>query len=314
MSADRPVLGIALMLAFCLLAPLTDGLAKMVGGAVAVVHLVALRFAFQAAIVLPLLFATGGRLAMPRRALALVALRTALQVAGVAAMFLALRHLPLADAIAIAYVMPFIVLLFGWWVLDERVGWRRVAACITGFAGTLMVMQPSLAEVGWPALLPLAVAALFAAFVLITRHISAQVTPLQMQGAGGLIGCLMLLPALPFAQPAAWAPLMGETRDVMLVALLAGVGVIGTLSHLALTAALKHAPAALLAPMQYLEIPAAVALGLLLFGEFPDGLALAGIAVVTGAGLYVIHRERAQARAARRGSRPAPDAARSAAG
>src|SRR6056297_2562301 len=139
MSADRPVLGIVLMLGFCLLAPLADGLAKLIGDALPLLLVVALRLAIQAAIVLPLLYATGGRLAPGRRAFALVALRTALHVAGVGLMFLALRFLPLADAIAIAYVMPFLVLLFGWLWLDERVGWRRIAACAAGFAGTLLV-------------------------------------------------------------------------------------------------------------------------------------------------------------------------------
>jgi hypothetical protein len=71
-------------------------------------------------------------------------------------MFASLRYLPLADAVAIAFVMPFIMLLLGWFYLGEEVGPRRFGACIVGFIGTLMVVQPSFAEVGWPALLPLA--------------------------------------------------------------------------------------------------------------------------------------------------------------
>jgi drug/metabolite transporter (DMT)-like permease len=73
-------------------------------------------------------------------------------------MFAALRHLPLADAIAIAFVMPFLLLLLGRTVLGETVGPRRLAACAVGFAGTLLVIQPSFAAVGWAALLPLGVA------------------------------------------------------------------------------------------------------------------------------------------------------------
>ena len=65
-------------------------------------------------------------------------------------MFLSLRFLPLADAVAIAFVMPFIMLLLGKFVLDEEVGSRRLIACVVGFIGTLLVMQPSFAEVGWP--------------------------------------------------------------------------------------------------------------------------------------------------------------------
>jgi drug/metabolite transporter (DMT)-like permease len=75
---------------------------------------------------------------------------------GIALMFASLRYLPLADAVAIAFVMPFIMLLLGWFYLGEEVGPRRLGACAVGFIGTLMVVQPSFAEVGWPALLPLA--------------------------------------------------------------------------------------------------------------------------------------------------------------
>ena len=61
-------------------------------------------------------------------------------------MFTALQYLPLADAIAIAFVMPFIMLLLGKYVLDEEVGSRRLIACAVGFAGTLMVIQPSFVD------------------------------------------------------------------------------------------------------------------------------------------------------------------------
>ncbi len=78
----------------------------------------------------------------------LTALRTVLHVAGVGVFFLALRYLPLADAVAIAFVMPFVMLLLGRFVLGETVGPRRMAACAVGFAGTLLVIQPSFVDGG----------------------------------------------------------------------------------------------------------------------------------------------------------------------
>jgi hypothetical protein len=152
--ADRPLLGILLMLGFCALAPLGDSVAKILGGAIPLLQLVLVRFAMQAALLIPLIAAQGGTLAMTPRVLRLTALRTVLHILGVGAMFTALRYLPLADAIAIAFVMPFIMLLLGWLVLGEEVGPRRLAACAVGFAGTLMVIQPSFAAVGPLALLP----------------------------------------------------------------------------------------------------------------------------------------------------------------
>jgi drug/metabolite transporter (DMT)-like permease len=79
--------------------------------------------------------------------------------------------------------------------------------------------------------------------------------------------------------------------------LLCAIGVIGTLAHLLMTWSLRFAPSATLAPMQYLEIPFATIIGYVVFGDFPNPLASLGIVVTIGAGLYVILRERATARA-----------------
>ncbi len=292
-TADRPLLGILLMLGFCVLAPMGDAAAKALGGVIAVGHLVAIRFLFQAGILLPVARATGRGLRLPPHIMRLLALRTALHIVGISAMFLALRHLPLAEALAIAFVMPFILLLLGWAVLGEEVGPRRLIACAVGFSGTLMVIQPTFAEVGPPALLPLVVAVVFSLFMLITRRIAKEVDAVTMQAVSGLMASTALLPLFlivpfDFSRPAA--------GDWALVALL---GIVGTLAHLLITWSLRYAPSATVAPMQYLEIPFGTLIGWLAFGDFPNGLALAGIAVTIAAGLYIVFRERAI-------SRPAP--------
>jgi drug/metabolite transporter (DMT)-like permease len=77
---------------------------------------------------------------------------------------------------------------------------------------------------------------------------------------------------------------------------LLGVGFWASVSHMCMTYALKFAPSATLAPLHYLEIVAAVALGYLVFGDFPNRLTWAGIAIIVASGLYIIHRERVNAR------------------
>ena len=108
----------------------------------------------------------------------------------------ALKYLPLADAIAIAFVMPFILLLMGRFILHEQVGRRRLIAAIVGFVGTLLVVQPSFAQVGWAALLPLGVALNFALFMLITRQIARETDPIGLQAVSGVVASLLLLPTL----------------------------------------------------------------------------------------------------------------------
>lgn len=301
MTNDRPLLGIALMLGFCALAPLTDALAKLLGPAMGVGQVVTARFAFQAAILLPVVVAARRPWRMAPRIVAFVALRSAVHVAGIATMVAALLYLPLADAIAIAFVMPFIMLLLGHWLLGEEVGWRRFSACAVGFAGTLMVIQPAFEDVGWPALLPLGVAILFSLFVLITRRIAAETDPIATQAVSGVMALIVLVPAMVAGHAAGWGPLGWTAPDATGWGLLVAMGVAGTAAHLLMTWSLRFAPAATLAPMQYLEIPIATAVGWLIFSDLPGPFAGLGIAITVLSGLYIVMRERAMLRA-----RPAP--------
>ncbi|TDK43121.1 DMT family transporter [Antarcticimicrobium luteum] len=296
MTADRPVLGILLMLGFCLLAPLGDAVAKLLGETLPLGQLLLVRFALQAALLIPLVAAAGRLWRMRGRVLRLTALRTLLHIGGIGFMFTALQYLRLADAIAIAFVMPFIMLLLGKYVLGEEVGARRLAACAVGFVGTLMVIQPSFAEVGWPALFPLGVAVLFALFMLVTRQLAKDTDPVGLQAVSGVMATVVLLPVLLIGTSAGIAPLSLVAPSGAEWLLLAAIGAIGTGAHLLMTWSLRYAPAATLAPMQYLEIPVATGFGWLIFRDLPNGLAAAGICVTVAAGLYIVMRERAQAR------------------
>jgi len=296
MTADRPLLGILLMLGFCLVAPMGDSIAKILGDTIPVGQLVTLRFIVQAALLLPLVLLSGRSLVMTRHHYVLTAIRTALHIAGITAMFLSLRYLPLADAVAIAFVMPFIMLLLGKYYLGEEVGIRRLLACAVGFIGTLLVVQPSFAAVGAPALLPLVVAVVFALFMLVTRKLAKATDPVSLQAVSGLMASVFLLPMLFVANLFAWPGLDPVTPTTNAWVLILTLGTLGTLAHLLMTWSLRFAPSATLAPMQYLEIPIATIIGWLVFSDFPNGLALIGIAITMAAGLYIISRERSLSR------------------
>ncbi len=292
MSQDRPLLGIMLMLGFCVLAPLGDAVAKILGQSVPLGQLLLVRFAVQAFILIPFVLATGRPWRMQGRVLRLTVLRTILHIIGIASMFSALRFLPLADAVAIAFVMPFIMLLLGKLVLNEEVGSRRVAACAVGFVGTLLVIQPSFAIVGLPALLPLVVAVVFSLFMLITRQIAKDIDPIALQTVSGLIATAMILPLLGLGVLADLTELQIVSTNLPTASLLLLIGVLGTIAHLVMTWSLRYAPSATLAPMQYLEIPFATFIGWLVFSDLPNGLAALGICITIAAGLYVLIRER----------------------
>lgn len=298
--ADRPILGICLMLGFCLAAPMADALAKLLG-AMPLIQILLIRFGVQALLLAPMVAAGPARLPRGARVLRLVLWRTLLHIAGIGVMVVALRYLPLADAITIAFVQPFLMLLVGYLILHEHVGPHRLSACAVGFIGVVLVIRPNYAEVGSAALLPLAMAVIFTVFTLVTRQLAKLTDPIGLQTLSGALAVVILLP-IALWQGQAWPGT--DANWPMIIAL----GVAGTVAHLLMTWALRYAPTSTLAPMQYLEIPFATFIGWLVFGDLPDGIAMIGITVTVAAGLYVIAHEQASAVRARAPLSPPPDA------
>ena len=301
MISDRPLIGLLFVFAFCLLAPLGDALVKVVGMGAPLMVMLLSRFVFQAVSLAPVVLLSGREFPTDRRIFGLICLRSLFHILGIGMMFTALRLLPLADAIAIVFVFPFILLFLGRFVLGEEVGRDRIIACVLGFGGCLLVIKPSFAEVGIVARLPVAVAFAFSTFMLITRSIAKECDPISLQATSGGISTAMLLFVwllvwLGAGQGAGHAAPYDLT--IMLPAseriawLLLAIGALGTAGHLCMTIALRFAPSATLAPLQYVEIPIATFLGWLFFEELPDGLAALGIMITIGAGVFVVMSER----------------------
>lgn len=292
-QSDRTLPGILLMLAFCVLAPLLDVCSKLAAqGGIPVGQITTARFVVQCLLMLPVCLAMGLSLRLGGRALALVFLRAALLVFSTFAFVSGIAVMPLADALAIVFVEPFILLILGHLMFGDHVGPRRIAACVVGFGGALLVIQPSLQAFGLIALWPLGTAVSFAFYMLVTRQVSSIMHPVTMQAHTswtGLVICLPIvllmndgpIPDLDSVMPTGWMWLW-----------LFGVGFWAAVSHMCMTQARAWVPAATLAPLHYFEIVVAVALGYLIFGDLPNSLTFLGIAVIVGSGLYIIWRER----------------------
>ena len=282
------------MLGFCVLAPLGDAMAKLLGEDLSMGFLVFVRFSVQVALLMPLVWLLKYPMPKGARLIRLTAIRTVLHICGIGLMFSSLQYLDLADAIAIAFVMPFIMVLLGKVHLNEHVGPHRLAACAVGFIGTLLVVQPNFVEVGLPALLPLGVAVVFALFMLVTRQIAKNVDPIGLQALSGLMAAPMVGAALLVFPNVPLLAIHPIPNDAWI--LLAVLGCLGTVAHLLMTWSLRFAPSATLAPMQYLEIPIGTVIGYLIFKDLPNGLAAVGICITVAAGLYIILRERTMSR------------------
>ncbi len=292
MNNDRPLLGVFLMVGFALTVPGIDALAKLAGDFIPVGQIVASRFCIQAALLLPIALLIG-HLRLPSLHEALLhAARAALIITATAMFFTALRFMAIADAIAIFFVEPFILTLLGAAILGERVGLRRLMACMTGFLGALLVIRPSFAAAGTVALLPLGTAVCFSFYLILTRYAARMLHPVALQAWTSLAASALVLPVLAGFQGSGFGPLELKMPEGRYWVYLAGVGIGSTLTHLMLSGALRFAPTATLAPLQYLEIIAATILGYLIFSDVPDAQAVVGVAVIVCSGLYVIWRER----------------------
>jgi drug/metabolite transporter (DMT)-like permease len=294
---DRILPGVALMLGFCALAPLIDVASKFASQAVPVTQVVFFRVLVQAVLMLPVLLIL--RLRVTFTAMRLLTLRALVLLGSTYSFVGAVQVMPIADALAIVFVEPFILLGLGYLIFKEQVGPRRIIAATVGFLGALLVIQPNFAAFGVVALYPLATALFFAVYILLTRRITREVSPELMQFHTAWLGVALMLPVLALGHGLGIETLQIQPTSGEIWGWLFAVGLAATVSHMSMTYALRFAPTATLAPLHYLEIVTAVGFGWLFFGDWPNTLSWAGIAVITGSGLYIIARERRLSKAAR---------------
>lgn len=250
------------------------------------------RFSVQASLMIPLLLVLGVSWRVQNQQFWWLTLRAVVALIFTATFVAAISVMPIAEALTILFVSPFILMLLGRYAFQEEVGTGRIVLSLVGFGGALLVIQPSIMRLGWVALLPLATALFFAIYLLITRRLSRQMHPVALQAHTAVVAVVLLAP---------WV-LLSTGEDIRWVHpphleywwFLAGVGVAASISHLAVTYALKFAPSATLAPLQYLEIPTAVIAGYFIFGDFPTPMTWLGMATIMGSGLGVVYREHRQ--------------------
>ena len=293
---DRILLGTLLMLGFCATAPLIDVAAKLAAQTVPVGQITVLRFVVQGLIMLPAVLMTRNILWPAKGTWGRLFWRSFFLLTSTYCFVAAVRVMPIADALAIVFVEPFLLLILGKFLFADSVGPRRIGASVVGFVGCVMVIQPSLQVFGLVALYPLGTAASFAGYMLVTRSLSRSVHPISMQFQTSAISAAIGIPALLLGgwfQIPTLVPMVPNGLEWVWIC---GVGLASAVAHMLMTYALRYAPSATLAPLHYLEIVSALILGYLIFDDFPNLLALIGTGIIIGSGLYVIYRERVASR------------------
>jgi len=198
--------------------------------------------------------------------------------------FTALSHMPLAEASAIAFVLPLFVAVLAVPMLGERLDPSRLAAILAGLVGAMVIVRPGSDAFTVYALLPLAMALMNALYQILTRKVAGVEPAYTSLFYGALVGAVMFSPALPFA----WETPSDPWHWVLFLVL----GLLATVGHFILIRAFDYAPATLLAPFVYTQLLWTMLVGYVVFGDFPDGWSLAGMAIIVAAGLYLVGHQR----------------------
>ncbi len=269
---------------------LMDAIAKYLSRWYPVPGIVWARYASNLLILLAW-FAARGELGRVRTARPGIQLARGLLLAGATFLyFTSLKVLPLAEAAAIGLVLPLFVAALAVPILRERLDAPRLVAIVTGLAGALIIVRPGSDLFTLYALLPMAMALCNALYQILTRKVAGVEHPLTSLLWGAMVGAVLLSATLPFA----W-----KTPDTAAHwALLGVLGVFASIGHYLLIRAYDYAPAILLAPFTYTALIWAMLLGFFVFGNFPDGWSLAGMAVIAISGLFLASRQRLTVRRA----------------
>ncbi|MHC8943169.1 threonine/homoserine efflux transporter RhtA [Advenella incenata] len=198
--------------------------------------------------------------------------------------FTTLRYLPQAQATAINFIAPLILLAVAPWILKEKAMLSRWIAAIVGFLGILIVIRPSGGLDPTGVFFGLSNAVIFSMQFIANRRLAGD-NPFTTLIWSGLFGTVVLTIYTLFT--------IDEVLQVLAVLdlkqwlLLLSTGITGGLGHLLQIQAYRQAPASLLSPFVYLQIISATALGWLIWNQFPDGITWLGIAVICASGIGI---------------------------
>ncbi len=210
-----------------------------------------------------------------------------LAVGSAATFIFAISFVPLADAVAVSFVAPFIVTVLGALILKEPVGIRRWAAVTIGFLATLIVIRPGTGVLHPAVFLVIIAAAFFALRQIVSRWLSGSDTTITTLAYTGLVSVAILTIPLPFVWQ--W-PATG-----LEITLLISIALMTALGETMVIKALEVGQAVVVAPLQYTLLIWSTGYGFLVFGDLPDLWTWVGALIIVATGLYTLHRERVAA-------------------
>ncbi len=193
-------------------------------------------------------------------------------------------YVPLADAVAITFVAPFMVTVMGALILREPVGVRRWTAVLVGFIGTLIVIRPGMGVIHPAALLLIVAATAFALRQVLSRILAGEDKTQTTVAYTAIVSWTLLTIPLPFI----WQNPSNGLEIVLLIAM----AVVAAFAEILVIMALDAAQAVVVAPVQYSLLIWGTFYGFVVFGQLPDAWTWLGALIIVATGLYTLNRER----------------------
>jgi len=305
MSEDRPALAASLMVtALCMLS-LQDSLVKLASADVSLWQFQTLRAVCNLAMLFVLQRLIWGKATAYPKRLWTVALRSLFLIGAMVCFFGAIPFLSLSEVAAGLYVFPLFVAVLSAVILREHVGPRRITAVVAGFAGTLLILKPASDSFQWVSLVPVVAGLFYAATILTTRKLCREERPATLAlGVSvafvtvGILGMMVmeLVKPVSLAQSwpylfVGWNPLSMQTAGIIIIC-----SMLNLTANIGLAKAYQSAESSWLAPFDYSYLIFATFWGVVMWGDVPDLLSLAGMAMIAGSGCYVAWRERTESR------------------
>ncbi len=285
MTEQNARLGILLMLATTLVFAIQDGLSRHLAGEYNVFMVIMIRYWFFAAFVLTVSARKAGGLRAAARTSqpVLQTFRALLLVTEICMIVLAFTLLGLVETHAVFACYPLLIAALSGPVLGEHVGWRRWTAIGIGFVGVLIILEPGVTVFEPAAIIPLIGAFMFALYGLLTRYAARRDTAATSFFWTGTVGSLgMTCVGVWFWEPMALAD-WGWMSALCLT---------GVLGHFTLIKCYEVAEASAVQPFAYLQLVFISIIGVTVFGETIRTNVAVGVAVVVGAGLFTLWRQR----------------------
>ena len=272
---------IVLMITAILCFTLMDATAKSLAPRIGVLPTVWARYAGQMALVLVLVAPRLRRVVRTTHPW-LQFFRSVLLMSATVFFFIGISLIPLTDAAALMAVNPVLITLGAAVFLGEPLGPRRIGGIIIALIGAMIIIRPGSSMFTPAALFPLAAAACYSSYALLTRRLGPDEDVWTSLFYTGLVGTILLTLAVPT---------MWQTPDATGWGMIALITLFGTFGQLALIRAFSQGEASMLAPYSYTGLIFASIWGAMFLAEWPDIWTLSGALVIAGAGLYVWHRE-----------------------